>query len=197
MVGLITGASEGQGPRHLVVGGTLSRRVQVPQEKICVVTRRGVDTQAQADSEGSDEEEPEIRGNERPEDEQAEEEVSSDEDIVELEDNQEEGTPEEEGSPGEESQEAPRKVQERAPDEEGEWGTGQSMSPLMNLDPQVPPAHPTNGSGWGDDYAQSAFWSAAWNQTQVPQRQWLECIRLQGDKMLWEGKIWVPEKSGE
>ena len=51
--------------------------------------------------------------------------------------------------------------------------------------------------GWGVEYANSPQWKEKWDATQNPQGEWPENVRLQGDKLIFKGKICVPETKVE
>ena len=52
-------------------------------------------------------------------------------------------------------------------------------------------AVPTGNESWGEDYAKSPFWKKFWDATGGG--EWPKDIRLQAGRMLWDGKICIPE----
>ena len=50
---------------------------------------------------------------------------------------------------------------------------------------------------WDRDYADSPWWSENWRATQESGAEWPAGIRLQGNRMLWQNKICVPESQAE
>ena len=67
--------------------------------------------------------------------------------------------------------------------------TFESSTPKLVKDQGV--VHPLNK--WESAYHDSLWWGKKWQATQVPNEKWPEDVRIFQDKMLWDGRICIPE----
>ena len=181
-VGMITGKPEDGDARLLVVAGTISKRSALPPHRVCVLTRSGRKVQ------------PEPAGEEDSDDGII---VDLTPDVV-LEDEAPPAVPPAREAP---PPEVPRVQPPRAakrPRAEPPRGPVEGPPPAAGGPATSSSADLQGTAGsWPEAYATSAQWGDMWQATRVPGGDWPTEVRLQGEKMLWQGRICVPESKVE
>ena len=72
-------------------------------------------------------------------------------------------------------------------------GQGVGLAPP---DPRTSEATSSNGSchdPWDAEYERSALWKERWDATQDETAPWPEGVRLCPGRMIWDGRVCVPE----
>ena len=83
--------------------------------------------------------------------------------------------------------------------EPSESSTNSKSSPKVPKDKNEPVGNQIaenanrNFDDWQNDYKQSQWWGEKWEATQVSGRNWPQGIQIHGGKMVWDGRVCVPE----
>ena len=83
--------------------------------------------------------------------------------------------------------------------EQSESSTNSESSPKVTRDRKAPLGNKISESAnqhfddWQNDYKQSQWWGEKWEATQVSGRNWPQGIQIHGGKMVWDGRVCVPE----
>ena len=182
-LGLITSKPAEPGPRLMLIAGTVSRPDRIPPHRVYAITRGGARTS------GDKPEQPEASEESPGTPEGTDQGVPE---SPEINSDEERGPPLVPAASSPSQEDIPETT---GPTEVDEYGNEVNQSPRQpgGRAPQPEGVAPSTPATWPASYEASPHWGPRWTAARTPGMEWPEGVRLHGERMLWDGKVCVPE----